>query len=263
MSRTWDLPLSNPPKILMMSIGVHRPQRDWDRYQLPGLWCLHFYRYDGELKINGESFAIAPGSYSVTPPGATLEYSYHHAPSMHAVAHFQLDEKSEEVLALPAMRQLGDDFDELAESFEAAIAWHSTQPARAAARLWNLLWRLGELAQRESEDASTPLAAHAAVERAKSYIEMQLGASTLRVENIAHHAGFSHNHFTRLFTAALGSTPSQYIRARRVERAKHLLKHSTLPIKAIASQCGLGDLQAFNKTLRRELGKSPREVRKK
>jgi AraC-like DNA-binding protein len=193
------------------------------------------------------------------PPGATLEYSYGHSPSVHAVAHFELPGTGE-VLALPAMRALGSKFDELAAMFEEAIPWRSTQPARAAARLWDVLWRLGQL--EVTSATSTPLCTQsAAIERARQFIEMNLG-SVLRVERIAEYAGFSHNHFTRVFAAATGSTPAQYIRARRVERALHLLKHSTLPIKAIASQCGLGDLQAFNKALRRELGKSPRELRK-
>ena len=47
-----------------------------------------------------------------------------------------------------------------------------------------------------------------------------------------------------------------------MERARYLLEHSTMPIKAIARDVGIPDLHLFNKTVRRELGKSPREVRK-
>jgi transcriptional regulator GlxA family with amidase domain len=52
-----------------------------------------------------------------------------------------------------------------------------------------------------------------------------------------------------------------YIRRLRTERARHLLVNSTLPVKAVAVQVGLPDLQQFNKVIRRELGRSPREVR--
>ena len=260
MKESWKLPLSAPPQLLMIAISVHHPQPDYDCYRLPGLWCLHFYRYRGELKIDGASFPIYPGSCSITPPGAALEYSYHQTPSIHTVAHFRLEEATDAVLALPPMRNLGAQFKDLADAFEAAIPWRSTQPARAQARVWDILWRLGAWEQ-ERSGASTPLAAHAAIERARHDIEMRL-STPLRVEEVAARAGFSHNHFTRLFCASVGSTPSQYIRARRVERAAHLLKNSTLPVKAIASQCGLGDLQAFNKTIRSELKMSPREVRK-
>jgi transcriptional regulator GlxA family with amidase domain len=47
-----------------------------------------------------------------------------------------------------------------------------------------------------------------------------------------------------------------------VERARHLLLNSTLPIKVIAREVGIPDPHLFNKIIRRELGKAPREVRK-
>ena len=259
MNRQWKLPLATPPELLMMGISAHQPQPDYDCYRLRNLWCLHFYRYSGELRINGESFAIRPGYCSVTPPDALLEYCYHQSPSVHAVAHFQLAAKaSGELLALSAMRDLGRDFESLASLFEAAVGWRSTQTARARARVWDILWRLGAL-ENCDQNASTP-PPHAAIEPARQEIEMRL-STPLRVEEIAARAGFSQNHFTRLFFAATGSTPSQYIRARRVERALHLLRNSTLPVKAIAVQCGLGDVQAFNKIMRHEHNMSPRELR--
>ena len=261
MSRHWELCLEAPPEILMMAFGFHLPQAGYDCYRLPDLWCLHFYRYNGELRINGEGFAIRPGYCSLTPPNALLEYSYHQSPSVHSVAHFRLPAKiSGPLLSLPAMRDLGRDFETLVGSFEEAIAWRGTQPGRVVARVWDVLWQLNEWKQ--SDSASPVLSVQPAIERARQEIEMRL-STPLCVKELAARAGFSHNHFTRLFCAGVGSTPSQYIRARRVERAAHLLKNSTLPIKVIAAQCGLGDLQAFNKIIRRDLEMSPRECRRK
>jgi len=40
-----------------------------------------------------------------------------------------------------------------------------------------------------------------------------------------------------------------------------LLVYSTLPVKVIASEVGIPDLHLFNKTIRRELGHSPRAIR--
>lgn len=259
MNYVWQVPVASPPRLLMMGISVHQPLRDWDRYQLPGFWCLHFYRYDGELRIDGESFAIRPGSCSVTPPGALLEYAYGHTPSIHAVVHFELDgaASTSEQVELPAMRALGEQFDALAALCEEAIPWLASEPRRASARIWDLLWQLGNIPPDASESGPAP----ATVERARRYIEMRLASNQLRVEHVATHAGLSHNHFIRVFAAATGMTPAAYIRRRRVERAHHLLKRSTLPVKAIAAQCGLGDLQAFNKAVRREMGVSPRTLR--
>jgi transcriptional regulator GlxA family with amidase domain len=65
----------------------------------------------------------------------------------------------------------------------------------------------------------------------------------------------------RLFRRHLETTPVAYIRKRRAEHAKHLLIHTTLPMKSIARQIGLTDLQQFNKLLRKTLGRSPRAIR--
>jgi AraC-like DNA-binding protein len=61
--------------------------------------------------------------------------------------------------------------------------------------------------------------------------------------------------------ARFGLTTVQLIRKQRLQRAYHLLIHSTMPIKVVAAESGLSDLQQFNKQMRREYGKSPRALR--
>jgi transcriptional regulator GlxA family with amidase domain len=134
------------------------------------------------------------------------------------------------------------------------VAWRSGQHRRAEARLWDILWRLVEPASLELPRR------HVAVERAQTLIEGRLGEA-LSVEALAREVGISHNQLTRLFRAACGQTVSSYIQTRRAERAAHLLRHTTLPAKAISTQVGANDLQAFNKLLRRHTGASPRQVR--
>jgi transcriptional regulator GlxA family with amidase domain len=78
---------------------------------------------------------------------------------------------------------------------------------------------------------------------------------------LARELDVSHNHLTRSFRAATGLAPVEFIRERRVNRAEELLRHTTLPIKAIAAQVGLGDFHSFNKVMRRAKGASPRRLR--
>jgi len=78
------------------------------------------------------------------------------------------------------------------------------------------------------------------------------------VPEIAAATGFSHNHLTRLFRAETGDTVVGYLRRRRLDRARHLLRETTMAIPAIAASVGIADLQAFNKACRREL--APRRV---
>ncbi|MGH3489828.1 MAG: helix-turn-helix domain-containing protein, partial [Actinopolymorphaceae bacterium] len=121
--------------------------------------------------------------------------------------------------------------------------------------VWAALWRVAQLGT--PAEAGRP---HAAVGTAIAYIESNL-AGDLTVPTVARAAGVSHNHLTRLFRAETGDTVVGYIRRRRIERARHLLRESTLPIPTVAASVGIGDLQAFNKTCRRLLGAAPRAVR--
>jgi transcriptional regulator GlxA family with amidase domain len=81
------------------------------------------------------------------------------------------------------------------------------------------------------------------------------------VADLARQLDVSHNHLTRLFNRYCQQNVVAYITARRIERARHLLIHSTLPIKAVAAQVGFHNLQDFNKMLRRNTGLAPRALR--
>jgi transcriptional regulator GlxA family with amidase domain len=140
----------------------------------------------------------------------------------------------------------------LQPSFEEAIGWLPAQRLRAEVRLWDILWQLVSAQTR---------AGHPAVAEAQRLIELRLG-EVIYVTDLAKAAGLSQNHLTRLFAAQTGKTVAAYIRDRRVERAAHLLRHSTLPIKAIASEVGIPDLHLFNKSLRAAYGTAPRRLRR-
>lgn len=222
-----------------------------------GFWCLHVYPYRADLRVNSQWYEIHPGCVSVVPPDADLEYRFP-ADVEHAYVHFlSSPATAEAVPRLPVMQQLGDRFASFDRAVRQAIAWQTINPMRAEVRLWDLLWQLTE------SPASAPhdhRGTHPAVERAMRRIELRLG-QPISASALAEELDISHNHLIRLFRAATGRSIVEYVRYRRVERAEHLLRYSTLPIKVIARQVGLADLHQFNKTIRRELKGSPREVR--
>jgi len=84
---------------------------------------------------------------------------------------------------------------------------------------------------------------------------------SLSVSQLAESVGISHNHLTRLFQKHLGKTVVAHIIERRLIRAEHMLRHSNMPVKQIAAQVGISDLQAFNKAIRSRYHMSPRELR--
>jgi transcriptional regulator GlxA family with amidase domain len=98
------------------------------------------------------------------------------------------------------------------------------------------------------------------MEAAVSVIAEEL-AQSFTVADLARRVGVSTNHLIRLFRQQFGVPVAAYVRQQRVAQAKHLLKHTNLPVKHIAANVGIPNLQLFNKTLRRVAGVAPRALR--
>ena len=236
-----------------LGVGVYGVRGLRDVFELPDLWQLHLYGYAAEVTVGETIHSIRPGRVSLVPPGTRVVYRYQ-GRSEHLYAHFA-DPPTGTQRSVPVIQDAGADARLLSTLLRRAIAAGPDAPAQIAALVWAALWQVAHLAP-----PAPGRPGHAAVSAAAAHIESNL-SSTLTVPDIARVAGVSHNHLTRLFRAETGQTVIGYIRRRRLERARHLLRESTLSIPAIAASIGIPDLQAFNKACRHELGGSPRAVR--
>lgn len=88
-------------------------------------------------------------------------------------------------------------------------------------------------------------------------------ARALSVEVLAARCGLSAFHFIRAFRAAFGTTPHQYLRDRRLDRAKELLVTTASPVTEICDQIGFQSLGSFSTLFRRVTGETPAEYREK
>ncbi|GAA1196741.1 AraC-like DNA-binding protein [Kitasatospora gansuensis] len=247
--------LDEPPTLAAVGIGVHGPAGRVEVFSLPDLWQLHLYGYDADLTVDGTEHTIRPGRVSLVPPGTEVRYRYR-GRSEHRYVHFRLGTGGAPT-SIPVIQSAGPELAFLEAQLQQALtAWPHT-PARAVAEVWGALWRIAGLAPARERTAQD---FHPAVAAAVALIEARL-TEPLTVPEIAKAVGVSHNHLTRLFRAATGETVVGYLRARRMERARHFLCATTLSIPAVAASVGIPDLQAFNKTCRRELGASPRGIR--
>lgn len=235
-----------------MGVGRHGHPNRTEHWLMPDLWSLHLYRYHGELTVAGTPLEIAPGRVSVVPPGTAMRFRYR-GPSTHLFAHLRLADRGPRH-RLPAMNQLGAVERAVTASWQDAIASFTLAPRRCQAELWTVLWRLAAPPPSRRPDR------HPVVEAAVEYLELHL-AEPIPVPLLAAQVGISHNQLTRLFRQEFGCSVVAYLRRRRVGQAEHLLRNSTQAIASIAASVGIPDLQAFNKTVRRELGRSPRAVR--
>ncbi len=248
----WPLCLAEPPVLAQMSAGLHGSQ-SMDRFQLPTLWSLHFYRYRATLELAGKTFPIRPGFVGITPPNQPVVYHYEGS-SPHLYAHFRLSPGAA-TGTIPLMQDLGTRFPLLYAQFEeVALAPHLPRWRREA-RLWELLCQLTE-----RPAPQTSLTGHPAVTATIERIEQRLG-EPLSIAQLAREAGVSYSYLGRLFQQQIGTSAIGYLRQRRIARAEHLLRESTLPIKSVAIAVGIPDLHLFNKTIRAALGASPRALR--
>ncbi len=256
-SLRWPMPLQQPPRARLMACATHGPQIT-ERHCLDGLWSVHFYSYRATLELGETRIPVRPGFVGILPPGTAHCY-YLHEKATHLCGHFALPPAPDaEGTPMPVMQDLGDDFAGLHAAFEEGAGWLSWQPARADARLWDILWRLTD---REPPAAPDRRVYPAAVRRACDLIEQDL-AQPWNIPRLAQAVGVSHNHLTRQFQAVFGVTVVAYIRRRRVERAEHLLRSTDLPVKTIAVQVGIDDPRLFNKMVHQERGLSPQALRR-
>ena len=83
------------------------------------------------------------------------------------------------------------------------------------------------------------------------------------VGSLASLAGMSASHFSRIFKAAFGTSPIDWLRRERISQAKRRLVETTDAIKEIAEQTGYSDRFFFSKDFRRLTGHTPREFRRR
>ena len=70
-------------------------------------------------------------------------------------------------------------------------------------------------------------------------------------------SGVSAFHFLRMFSAALGVTPHQYLVRCRLRRAAHMLAHDASSVTDVALTVGFNDVSNFVRTFHRAAGVSP------
>jgi len=97
--------------------------------------------------------------------------------------------------------------------------------------------------------------------RATEFIEESL-ADDLSLAEIARAADLSPYHFARAFKQSTGLTPLRYLMERRIERAKHLLADTELPIVQVSYQVGFKSQSHFTTIFRRLTATTPRAYRK-
>lgn len=110
-----------------------------------------------------------------------------------------------------------------------------------------------------------PLRARLGVQNSKvlsviEFMEANL-SEPLSLAEIASKVGLSRRQIERLFRTEMGRPPARYYLEIRLDRARHLLLQSSLPIVEVAIACGFISASHFSKCYRETYHKSPQQER--
>jgi len=102
---------------------------------------------------------------------------------------------------------------------------------------------------------------HPKIAFCKQYIRNHLNDTGLCVKTLARHVECSPNYLSSLFRRQTGDRITDFLNARRLERVKDLLLHSTLNISEIAQACGYADPAYMTRLFVRAFHVAPRLYR--
>ncbi|PLS16016.1 DNA-binding response regulator [Bacillus sp. M6-12] len=98
------------------------------------------------------------------------------------------------------------------------------------------------------------------IESAIQYIQINYGES-LTLKGISELVYLSPSYFSRLFKEETGMTFVEYLSFTRVQKAKSMLRLSSLPIEVIANNTGFANSSYFATAFKKIVGKTPSEYR--
>lgn len=96
---------------------------------------------------------------------------------------------------------------------------------------------------------------------AKQYIQQNY-RSPLSLEEVSGVVGFSAAYFSSLFKKESGQNFLEYLSEVRMNKAKELLKETSLSVAAVCEQVGYNDLKHFTQSFKKFTGLKPNEFRK-
>ncbi len=116
-----------------------------------------------------------------------------------------------------------------------------------------------------SDRQRLPLRARLGVQNSKvlSIIEVMENnlSEPLSLLEIAEEAGLSRRQIERLFRQEMGRSPARYYLEIRLDRARHLLVQSSMPVVEVAVACGFVSASHFSKCYRELYSRSPQQER--
>ncbi|HSZ38168.1 MAG TPA: DJ-1/PfpI family protein [Acidimicrobiales bacterium] len=107
-----------------------------------------------------------------------------------------------------------------------------------------------------------PRAERSTVRAVQDLVEAAPGGDH-RLPALAAAAAMSVRHFTRVFTAEVGESPSRFVERTRVEAARRELETTGDTLDVVAMRCGLGSAETLRRVFQRHLSVAPDAYRRR
>ncbi|SEO31469.1 AraC family transcriptional regulator [Paenibacillus sp. OV219] len=203
--------------------------------------------------IAGKVYTLDKPCWVITRAGALHGYQFSEtSATRHQFIHFTLEDCFELALLTadgPDVIPIRDGgFQEQMLRHLIEVSYTGKDSSRSGfllAALLNELSQLGFAAKQKETVAGSSYSP--IVGKALAYIRRHL-VEPISVVEIASHCELSQEHLSRLFAREVGIPLRQMIIQLRLERAAYHLRHSTLSINEIASQCGYSENHYFSRT---------------
>jgi len=134
--------------------------------------------------------------------------------------------------------------------------------ALSQAALDHLVLQAARPRQRERAERAAGGLSSAARRRVLEVVDAQLDSADLSLARLAAEAHLSEFHFARMFRVSMGCSVHDWVAARRLDRARALLRETALPLADIAAACGYAGASHLSRHVKAATGATPGAFRR-
>jgi two-component system response regulator YesN len=99
------------------------------------------------------------------------------------------------------------------------------------------------------------------IHQAKAYVDQHYANPDLSLNEVAAHINLSPSHFSMVFSRETGETFKEYLTTLKIQKAKELLRTTSLKSFEISYRVGYKDPHYFSHVFKKQTGLSPKEFR--
>jgi len=248
--------------------GYTQCPRDWRELDYIPEYNKFYYICKGEgwLKIGefeyypkpGQLFLMPAGilqSYSVISDNTFLKYWCHFTAKINDMNLF-------DIIKTPIFIDVDED-SELSSLFKDLIFYYEKRSFSSVLKIRGIMFQILAWYFEHLDMRDIYLSSYSSTRqllKVLNYIEKNL-SQNITVEELAQIVHFHPNYFTRFFRDHIGCSPVQYINRMRLDKAKQLLRSTSLSIKEITDLTGFNDASYFSRVFKKNVGLSPLEYR--